>query len=868
MCLTLAFLFLLPTISLAENRLEYNRRWGKYDISQRSKTGTPRIALALSGGGARGLASIGVLRAFDEKHIEIVGIAGTSMGGVVGGLYAVGYSPDEIEDLASSIDFGELFSNSPARRSLLVSQRESRDRALITIRFDSWRPTIPRELSAAQQVTEMLSLLTLPQNYAARGNFSRLETPFKSVATDIVSGKAVLLDSGDLALALRATMAFPLAFAGVEKENSLLMDGGMLTPLPVEQARSFVSDNTPVVAVNTTSSLASIENIRDPFSLAVQVTTIMSNRELQEALEKADYVVAPELSSFGGTDFATIDAIINSGYNSALIVCDEIIAEHELKNSLKRIRIKNISFNSDTDIETSIGKTIQKSGLLLSMRELDSILEGEIRAHDLIYLNAHTVASEQTSVSVVEVDLYIGANKRPDWKSVKISVEGSNIVTASAIRGWLDELDNTPATILLDSLAALLKNRHTKNGFDFFSITQLEYIRDEKTLYVKINPGIVSHRQISGLERTRESFVIDRMYLSPGEPITLKSIENSYRDIYGSGLFRRVSLQTKYTDSGAIFLADLKEQNSVLLRLGYRWDDEYQSEGYLELLENNVMGVGLEVFVRTRLADRRKSGAVGLRTARFLRTYVAFDIEAYFRRVDRILYNSNGEGLGQRVEERAGVEFTLGQQIARLGVVSAGIGVERVDAVFAGNEEEYDLRRFMLGLLVENFDRASFPRRGNRYSLSLETAGKIFGGNTEFTKWTTSLESYIPLGERWNIHPRFFAGGSRSNLPSPERFYLGGTGSFEGFRREELSGEKAILFNLELRYQAFARMYFTAKYNSGNTFVQTDDIKFDKFNHGWAAGVGFDTPLGPITFVYGRASQGRDRVHFDAGLRF
>ena len=156
------------------------------------------IALALSGGGARGLASIGVLRAFEENGIEVAAIAGTSIGGVVGGLYACGYTSEQLSNIVRGTDFGDLFANRPSRLSMFLTQRQERDRHLVSLRLEGLKPQIPQALTAGQQLTSILSDLTARGMYQSRGDFGQLKIPFRAVTTDIVSGRMEVLSSGSL----------------------------------------------------------------------------------------------------------------------------------------------------------------------------------------------------------------------------------------------------------------------------------------------------------------------------------------------------------------------------------------------------------------------------------------------------------------------------------------------------------------------------------------------------------------------------------------------------------------------------------------------------------------------------------------------
>ncbi|MGH8016592.1 MAG: patatin-like phospholipase family protein, partial [Candidatus Zixiibacteriota bacterium] len=197
------------------------------------------IVMALSGGGARGLASIGIIKAFEEKNIAIAAITGTSMGGVIAGLYACGYTPDELSSIVSDLDFSSFFVDAPGRQTMFLTRRQDFERHLLSIRFDKYKPVIPQGWTGGQKITAVLNRMTTKANYRCGGDFNKLKIPFKTVATDVISGNEVILDSGSISEAMRASMAFPLALTAVETNGYVLMDGGMVTPIPVTIARTM-----------------------------------------------------------------------------------------------------------------------------------------------------------------------------------------------------------------------------------------------------------------------------------------------------------------------------------------------------------------------------------------------------------------------------------------------------------------------------------------------------------------------------------------------------------------------------------------------------------------------------------------------------
>jgi len=183
----------------------------------------PKIGLVLSGGGARGFAHIGTLKLLDSLKIPIDYIAGTSMGGIIGALYAVGYSGKEIEKIVRSTNWKEIFSDSPARNKQPFVKKATSGRYLVSLPVKGILPSIPSGLIKGQKVFQILSKLIYA--YQNVSDFNKLPIPFNCVATDIVSGKEVILNHGSLALAIRATMSIPTIFTPVEWGDSLLVDG-------------------------------------------------------------------------------------------------------------------------------------------------------------------------------------------------------------------------------------------------------------------------------------------------------------------------------------------------------------------------------------------------------------------------------------------------------------------------------------------------------------------------------------------------------------------------------------------------------------------------------------------------------------------
>ena len=265
----------------------------------------PKIGLVLSGGGARGAAHISVLKVIEEQGIPIDYIAGTSMGAIIGGLYASGMSPEDIEKHLAAIDWGDMLTDSPKRNDLSYRRKREDEEFLVRYAagFSDGEVKLPQGLLQGQKLLLFLRKLTLP--VADIEDFDKLPIPFRAVATDISTGKAVVLDHGDLALAMRASASIPSVFSPVELDGRLLVDGGVSNNLPVEVVRDLGADRLIVVDVST--PLADQEQLRSVLSITDQLTTIMTRRNTERSLkllDKDDVLVVPDLSEVGTTDFA------------------------------------------------------------------------------------------------------------------------------------------------------------------------------------------------------------------------------------------------------------------------------------------------------------------------------------------------------------------------------------------------------------------------------------------------------------------------------------------------------------------------------------------------------------------------------------
>lgn len=269
----------------------------------------PKIGLVLSGGGARGSAHIGVLKALEVQHIPIDAVAGTSMGAVIGGLYASGLSPAQIEALIDSPRWRAAFEQRLPRR-LESFRRKIEDEGFLVklpLGLNAGRFRLPKGLVSPQAVVQLLREATLP--VATVRDFDRLPIPFRAVSTDLESGESVVLSSGDLVTAMRASSSAPGVFAPVELDGRWLVDGGLADNLPVEVARSMGVD--VLIVVDVGFPLRNRQSLDSATNISAQMLSIMVRRgsdAQRRLLRDSDILLTPAL----GVDDSTFDLGITS----------------------------------------------------------------------------------------------------------------------------------------------------------------------------------------------------------------------------------------------------------------------------------------------------------------------------------------------------------------------------------------------------------------------------------------------------------------------------------------------------------------------------------------------------------------------------
>jgi NTE family protein len=273
-----------------------------------------KIGLVLSGGGSRGIAHVGVIEWFEKNRIPVDYIAGTSMGGLIGGVYSMGMKPEDMRSFLKSLNWDDLMSSGPDFDQLAFRRKEDQRSFQVGLKLGYRNGlSLPLGISSAHYIGLLIDRLTLP--YSGIKSFDELPIPYRCVATDFIAAKPLVLKDGSLASAMRATMSIPGVFPPVEREGTLLVDGALLNNIPTDVIKELKPD--VIIAIDVGTQLSNYQNIVSLAGILQQSITVMTIDNDRRNLRLADIIIAPELGELSVLDFSSIDKVADLGYQAA-----------------------------------------------------------------------------------------------------------------------------------------------------------------------------------------------------------------------------------------------------------------------------------------------------------------------------------------------------------------------------------------------------------------------------------------------------------------------------------------------------------------------------------------------------------------------
>jgi NTE family protein len=864
---TILILFIIGAHVFAEpiiikSDLRFNRLESSDSGSVRPQPLKDGIALALSGGGARGIAHIGVLEVLQENNIPIKFVGGTSMGAVIGGLYCAGYSPWELHQLVLSVDWNSLFSSAPLRSSILVSAKGWPEKSILRIGLENGRPILPKGLTTGQKLSNMLTRLCYRAGVRPTISYDFLNPPFRATATDLVTGKLDVLSSGDLAEALRATMSFPIGFTPVFSEGHLYVDGGLINPVPVDLC--LKQAGRPVVAVNTTTPLLPLKDITDAIDLANQSTTVMSLPKLNTQLSEADVVIEPLIGFHKTFDFTNPEYLIQAGREAALAALPQI------KAALEQKKMENDSIYKIDKVVISGLQNLPQSFFAQSLTHTGDIPEWEIKSNLDKLIESGYVGD---AYAVIHSDgdtacliYYISDNPRIS----RIQFVGVTIFNPDSLLGEMRTQAGQVANF--NDLTYDLKNIEQMYADKGFTLARARLVKiDSLTglVNISIDEGRINQITVDGNIQTKRWVILRDFHMNPGELFSERKAQRSLDDLYGTGYFETVKLSALPCSSGVNLNIKVMEKSFDFIRGSIRYDNEYKAAGFIDLVGSNILGLGNEFYITAQPGEKKRGLTLTLKADRIFRTYLTYKITGSYSEFKRNYYIDH-EFNRNLSEITSNFEFELGQQIPRFGKFSTVLNVSRYRYISPENPKRETTRRVSLSIrsLVDTFDSMPLPERGKYHYFDFEFAGDVLGGDLNYTKFYTSLEAYYPLINGLNFHPRAAVGVYNKGVPHCLLFDLGGRDSFYGLFDHELMGEKVLNGSLELRQKLTGYLYVTARYDIGDFWSRIDSIKLKNLRQGIGGSIILKTFLGPIGLAYGRTSKGQEAFYFYAGYDY
>ncbi|MCL6100440.1 MAG: BamA/TamA family outer membrane protein [Bacteroidetes bacterium] len=864
-----AFLILLSPVA-AQNKttlkLNLVTKSLPFGLTEQVPANIPKIGLALSGGGARSISQLGVLRAFEEAQIPIDIIVGTSMGGVVGGLYSAGYSLNDLDSILQRTTWNDLFSpQQSSRKELFVDQKISEDRAIVSFRLDGFKFVIPTSISSGQRAANFLNLLAINAPLQSTKSFDDFKYKYRAVSSDLVTGNEVILDKGLLGVAMRATSSVSFVLPPVKDDSLMLVDGGLVANIPAVETRKAGADI--VVAVDCVSPLYSDKDLIYPWIIADQIVSIPMQKLNNQQLSTADFVVRPELDRRKNSDFDNLKSVIKSGYDAAKPIAQKIkknfVQKLEAAFSNKEKFYKNLVPGDSTNkldesfVHPFYGRDSVSSGeLLYALYKKQS--EGG-------WKNLSIDIDERDGKSFVTLD----AVKNPIV--TKINLEGVEVGNEGLIYDLFDGLINKPYDAMRTFNSALDALRYYKN--DGYSLARIDNISfDEKTgvLSVRFSEGLINELTVVGNTKTREEIITREFPLKAGDYFKYSLAEKGLANLRSTNLFDQAEVIVSEKDNKNNVAIKVTEKISRVLRLGLRIDNENQAQLSFDLRDENFNGSGQELGAIFSGGLRNRTLILEQRANRVFDSYLTYKIQAFHEFNDVNVYKDDTlrtenefhrKKTGEYRQIYYGGSFGIGTQVERFGNLFVEARYQRDEVKnkydYYGPTYKMDISSLRFSMYIDSQNEYPYPTSGFLIKAYYETAQTALGGDIGYTKFYFDYKNIFSFknNNTWSL--RAVIGTADNTLPLSEQFSFGGQNSFFGLRDNEYRGRQILLASLEYRYklpvQLFFDTYLKLRYDLGSIWAERQQIRFKDLRHGIGATVSFKTPIGPADFSLGQS---------------
>jgi len=406
-----------------------------------------KVGLVLSGGGAKGFAHVAVLKVLEEAGVRVDYIGGTSMGAIVGGLYAAGYSATELDSIIRIIDFDQILSNNTPRKSKPFYEKDDGEKYALTLPIRKRSVGIPIAMSEGQNVLNLLTELT--QHVNNIHDFNKLPIPFLCIATNLETGKQEILNQGFLPLAMKASGSLPTLLAPVEIEEKLLTDGGVVNNFPVEEVKAMGPD--VIIGVDIQSGLDSKEELNSALKILNQIVGFQMHKTLDYKYNMVDLLIKPNLNEYSVLSFDKINEIMRQGDSASRANMKQILNIAKCQTKVKTAQKKTSDFKKIhiSKIEITGNKHYTRSYILgkLNLKQKDST-----SYKSLIESVNNLSATGNFEIIQYEID------ESDDGNIVKFNVKETDVSNLLKLGIHYDDLYKTGVLLNLTSKHMLFKN--------------------------------------------------------------------------------------------------------------------------------------------------------------------------------------------------------------------------------------------------------------------------------------------------------------------------------------------------------------------------------------------------------------------------
>lgn len=827
--------------------LSFHTSYGTEDLILDIETIRPKVALVLSGGGARGVSQIGVIHALEDAGIKVDYVVGTSIGSIIGGLYAGGYTPNELKDIILNSNWEEIFSfsNMHDRKELFLDQKEVNDRSILTFRFNNFKFIVPEAISLGNKFNEFLQSKIWNAPYQSRGDFDNLKFKFRAVASDLITGNTISLGDGDLITAVRASATIPLRYTPVRVDSMILIDGGLKANIPIHQAEAFSPDI--IIAVNTTSPLHPEVELNTPWNLADQVVSILMKEYENESIESADILIEPDLKGYKNDEFSDLQSLIDIGKNTA-------------QNEIAKIKILLYQ------------KRYER--LLREMKKLElfnkvTLINGKNRLIDTLLTQISDPFLEKIQLDLKDNgDIFILKQEYP--RLTDIIIRGSKVHEISKLLE--DNIQKFKGIVLNKENIQKIKEEIIKHyrmeGYSIASVSN--YFIDNGQLILDIDDGIINSINIDEGVVSNEVLILRELDFKVGDPVNSQKILDGINNLNNTELFVNATILITMSEKskGADLHLDVSELGTQTIRIGARTDNERNTQVSIDLIQENLFNQGVKLSAHFDGGNRKLKAAVGLSNRRILESKLSYFLSGYYDSKEVYLFSLKPSNSltsfskkisDEHVEERFGSKLEIGTPLDKSGLLSTTLRYERQQVLFMDGEifePLHTVATLKIGTVFDSEDNTFFPTKGSKLNVSLETSIYNSDNVVSYSKAIFSYQTNYSLGNH-TFQPKLYFGFADKSLPYIEQFSLGGQDLFYGMREDELRGRQMVLASMEYRtkfpFSILFDTYFSIRYDLGGIWTFPERVKFQSLRHGIGSGLTLDTPLGPAGISLGRS---------------